>query len=64
MHISIPNGKAKPLQLITLYRPPNSPIKNSQSVLENFLNNINYSEFPLIVTGDFNIDISKKYTKQ
>ena len=63
IHVSINHGIAKPLQLIVLYRPPSTKIDDFNDVLCNFLNNINYSDFPLIITGDFNFDLnsSKKH---
>jgi len=60
VHISIENVNSSPLQLVTIYRPPNSSFKDFQRSLTDFLNNVNYGKLPFIIQGDFNIDSLNK----
>lgn len=59
LHISINRSKARPLQFITVYRPPSCTVGNFIDCLEIFLNNVELVVNPIIIIGDFNIDILK-----
>ena len=64
LHISIDRNKAKPLQIVILYKPPTSPENNSNEALNTLLSNINFNNLPMMIIGDFNICLkSMKYNK-
>ena len=61
LHISIQkNLNAAPCQLILLYRPPNANQEMFRDTLFNFLNNIEFDKYPLLLLGDFNINMAQK----
>lgn len=57
IHISIDRPFCKSLQVVCVYRPPNSDIDCFYSTFTNFLNNISYTNLPLLLLGDFNVNI-------
>jgi len=59
IHISIDLPFQKSIQIVSLYRPPNSSIGCFNSHLNTFLCNVNYNFLPFIILGDFNIDNNK-----
>jgi len=59
LHICINQNFSKPLQLISLYRPPTSSIPAFNLSLNTFLCNTNYNNLPFIILGDFNLDTFK-----
>jgi len=63
IHISIDRSMCKPLQIISLYRPPRSTMNNFINEFVVFLSNINFSSLPLIILGDFNHDFNKLSSK-
>jgi hypothetical protein len=60
LHITLQPNHSKPINFVACYRPPSSNASSSLAVLSNFLNNINYIDFPLVILGDLNINILKK----
>jgi len=59
LHVSINGINSKKLQLILIYRPPDSSKNNFLLHLETFLSNANIKNLPYIVFGDFNLDFNK-----
>ena len=59
IHIAIDLPSTSPINLVTLYRSPQSNINMFMDNINNFLSNIDYSHLPLILLGDTNIDMSK-----
>ena len=57
LHVSIELNNRKSLEVVTLYRPPEACIKESNEKLNYFLSNINYSNLPFLFIGDFNVCI-------
>lgn len=56
IHISIHFKNSGDLNVVSVYRPPSSPIADSISSFNRFLSNINYAKSPIIIMGDMNID--------
>ena len=52
IHICISFAKMKDIQITSLYRPPNSDLKNFVDDLTVFLSNVNYNKNPFIIVGD------------
>ena len=57
MHISISLMASNAINVVTLYRPPSCNCSDFISYFTNFLNNIDYTQLPLTILGDFNINI-------
>ena len=57
LHIVIELPFSKPVNVITIYHPPSSNLQNMFDTLCTFLNNLDYSHLPLLILGDFNIDM-------
>jgi len=56
IHLSIERPNCKPLQVVSLYRPPKCSVDNFLTDFISFLSNINFHGMPLIILGDFNYD--------
>lgn len=59
INVSITINNALTINIILLYRPPNTPITAFLNSLNNFLDNLNIYRINTIVLGDFNIDFKK-----
>jgi len=59
MHVSIERKFMKPIQVISIYRPPQSNFKLFVNQLYKFLCNIDFKNIPLLITGDINYDYFK-----
>jgi len=59
LHISLEKSFYRPIQLITIYRPPLGSLVGFSKILNSLLSNVNYLNMPFILFGDFNIDLFK-----
>ena len=59
INVSFTINNALTINIILLYRPPNTPITAFLNSLNNFLDNLNIYRINTIVLGDFNIDFKK-----
>ena len=57
LHIVLQLPSTKPINLISVYRSPNSHLTSFFADFSQFLNNIAYCHLPLLIMGDFNIDV-------
>jgi len=57
LNITVKYNFCIPIHIITIYRPPNCSIVNFFDELYNFLCNLNYIDYPIILNGDFNINL-------
>ena len=60
LHIIIKPKFSKPLNIIFVYKAPTVNINDMLAHFGNFLNNIDYNNIPLIILGDFNINLKTK----
>ena len=59
LHLSLELPCTTTINLICIYRPPGSNVKEFLDLLQHFLNNINYLRQPLFLIGDFYIYTTK-----
>ena len=58
LHVTIELPHTIPINIIRVYRSPSSNIGEFIILLSNFLSSIEYTCLPIIILGDFNIDVS------
>lgn len=59
LHVVLALPSTNPINIISIYRPPNSSVSEFFAEFSNFLNNITYNLHPLVIMGDLNIDVFK-----
>ena len=57
LHIVLELPNTKPINIVSVYRPPNSIFSAFLHDFTQFLNNIPYNHLPLVLLGDFNINM-------
>lgn len=63
LHISVKRGMMRAVEIIAVYRRPTASKKQFYDPLCSFLNNINYTKLPVLILGDFNIDLLGRNSK-
>ena len=60
LHILVRPKFSKPLNIISVYKAPSVNISDMLTHFGNFLNNLDYNNIPIILLGDFNINLMTK----
>ena len=60
LHIALELPYTKPINIVSVYRPPSASLSVFISDFTNFLNNIPYNHLPLVIMGDLNINVLNK----
>ena len=64
LHIALELPASKPINIISVYHPPSSSFIDFIDCFHNFLSNIDYTNLPLIILGDFNINMANIKSSQ
>jgi len=59
VHVSVSKSFIKPLQFVSIYRPPSGKISNFIDYFNYVFSSINFKDFPILIAGDINYDLSK-----